>query len=92
MALKIILQNKIKISQDTIIDTANDGLEAVQAVKDNVSENQTWCSYGLILMDCNMPRMDGYQATTEIRTFLTNEGIDQPIITAVTGHTEPSYV
>ena len=36
--------------------------------------------------------MDGYQSTLEIRKFLKENKIKQPIITAVTGHTEESYV
>ena len=39
-----------------------------------------------------MPIMDGYQATQEIREFLRQNQIVQPVITAVTGHTEESYV
>jgi len=36
-----------------------------------------------------MPFMDGYEATTEIREYLYSLNIDQPIIAALTGHTEP---
>ncbi len=36
--------------------------------------------------------MDGYEATRQIRQFLKNAGAKQPIISATTGHTEPSYV
>ena len=39
-----------------------------------------------------MPFMDGYEATGLIREFLHSEGLMQPIISAVTGHTEQSYV
>jgi CheY-like chemotaxis protein len=39
-----------------------------------------------------MPIMDGYNSTYQIRKFLTENRIKQPIITAVTGHTEESYV
>ena len=49
------------------------------------------CDYNLIFMDCNMPIMDGYQATQKIRQFLYLCNIDQPIISAITGHTEHSY-
>ena len=64
MALRIILRHNIKIHPDIVIDEAIDGLEAVNAVKEDISANRDWCSYGLILMDCNMPRVDGYEATT----------------------------
>lgn len=36
--------------------------------------------------------MDGYEATDKIREYLYNLGIEQPIITAVTGHTEQPYI
>ena len=39
-----------------------------------------------------MPFVDGYQATDKIRHLFYQYGLDQPIITAVTGHTEQSYV
>ena len=43
-------------------------------------------------MDCNMPFMDGYEATGKIRQYLFNIGVLQPIIVAVTGHTENMYI
>ena len=43
-------------------------------------------------MDCNMPIMDGYSATKEIREFLHSKGLPQPVIIAVTGHTTESYI
>ena len=39
-----------------------------------------------------MPFMDGYEATGKIRQQLYNKGVDQPIIIAVTGHTEDQYI
>ena len=42
--------------------------------------------YELILMDCNMPIMDGYQATEEIRKVVEKYGSHQPFIVGVTGH------
>ena len=43
-------------------------------------------------MDCNMPYLDGYQATSKLREILYEKDIAQPIVTAVTGHTELSYI
>lgn len=42
-------------------DVASNGLEALSLLQDSNSR------YDLILMDCQMPEMDGYQATAEIR-------------------------
>jgi len=39
-------------------------------------------------MDCNMPFLDGYQATRQIREHFFKHNLVQPIIAAVTGHTE----
>ena len=41
-------------------DLANDGLEAIHCVESAESP------YDLILMDCEMPNMDGYQATRQL--------------------------
>jgi len=63
------------------VDTAKDGQEAVNASQQN--------SYSLILMDCQMPRLDGYQATAQIRAWqIEHQQLHTPIIalTANTGH------
>lgn len=49
-------------------------------------------SYGLIIIDCSMPLMNGYEATEEIRAYLKLKGIMQPMIVACTGHTEDLYI
>ena len=39
-----------------------------------------------------MPFMDGYEATTAIREYLFSMNLEQPIITAVTGHVDDNNV
>jgi PleD family two-component response regulator len=49
---------------DTIIDKAYNGKQALNKVKQSSEKN---IHYGLILMDCSMPEMDGYISTLKIR-------------------------
>ncbi len=58
------------------VDVAVDGVKAIKKLEKR--------PYDLILMDCQMPEMDGYQATAEIRTR-QGAGRDTPII-AMTAH------
>jgi CheY-like chemotaxis protein len=53
-------------------DTASNGLEAL----DLFSKNR----YDLVLMDCQMPDMDGFETTQAIRDLEKSEGIHTPII------------
>ena len=70
------------------------GQQALDIVRENVlvENNGERCGFDLIFMDCNMPIMDGYEATDKIREFLYIQGIVQPLIVAVTGHSEQLYV
>ena len=90
-AMKIILQSALKIDTDKLCSYASNGKEALKKVQ-TATELLGKCSFDLILMDCNMPHMDGYEATQRIREYLYSKGLDQPIISAVTGHTEKMYV
>ncbi len=59
------------------VDTAKDGIEALEKI---ASE-----SYGLILMDIRMPRMDGLEALKEITTNPLTSGLPVVIFSASPG-------
>ncbi|RVU86531.1 response regulator [Leucothrix sargassi] len=62
----------------TQVDQSNNGKEALSAVQEK--------TYSLVLMDCQMPEMDGYEATRCIRQ-LEDERFQQLPIIALTAHT-----
>jgi len=58
-------------------DLAHDGLQGIEKWKNN--------DYRLILTDCHMPNLDGYQMTQKIREIERNEQRSEIPIIAVTG-------
>ena len=72
--INILLVEDNDINQEVVLglleeigqkaDVANNGVEALQALKNTQEGNR---SYDLILMDCQMPIMDGYETTIAIR-------------------------
>jgi signal transduction histidine kinase/DNA-binding response OmpR family regulator len=61
-----------------VADTASNGAEAVDAVAHK--------AYALVLMDCQMPVMDGYNATRAIRQRERDQGLSRLPIVALTAH------
>ena len=60
------------------VDIAANGQEAINAVVNR--------SYDVLLMDCEMPEMDGFTATRQIRARETDSGHRLPIV-AMTANT-----
>lgn len=58
------------------IDLAENGREAVKKVQDK--------TYDIIFMDCQMPEMDGFEATEKIREFEKQNNLPQSHIIAMT--------
>lgn len=66
--------------KELLVDTVENGKKALEAVKENPSR------YSLVLMDVQMPQMDGFEATEKIRAFQKKEGRMHIPIIAMTAH------
>jgi PAS domain S-box-containing protein len=98
LAGETILLNRVLIAEDamvnqrlitammkhfaTTIDVVDNGAKALAAASANDYAND----YDCVLMDCQMPEMDGYQATREIREREQRLGLPRIPIIALTAH------
>ncbi len=76
-ALNQLLAKKVLSDWGWDVEVAGDGIIALEKIE---QEN-----FDLVLMDIQLPEMDGYEATTEIRSKLPHPKSDIPII-AMTAH------
>ncbi len=79
-----LLLDRMGFSEKTglAISIANNGAEAVEAVKQR--------QYDVILMDVQMPVMDGFEATKQIREYCNKPEV-RPYIVAMTAHALRGY-
>jgi len=65
-------------------ETAMNGKEAIEKVKARVEKGDL---FQLILMDCQMPVMDGFEATSNLRAMEENKEIPEIPVIALTANT-----
>jgi CheY-like chemotaxis protein len=76
MAMNMMLIKKVLSKFDLEIDVAKSGREALQKCQ---SEH-----YDIVFMDCQMPEMDGFEATEKIRAHEKAENKEAVPIVALT--------
>ncbi len=92
MPLKILLaednltNQKVALKQlqslGYMAEPVMDGQQAVEAIVSSASKT----AYNLILMDCQMPKLDGYEATQAIRIWETQAQHQPVVIVAMTAN------
>jgi two-component system sensor histidine kinase BarA len=58
------------------VDTVQSGKDAIKIIKENLDKQ----FYKMILMDLNMPHMDGIQTTKEVRNIMNEKELDCKIL------------
>jgi signal transduction histidine kinase/ligand-binding sensor domain-containing protein/CheY-like chemotaxis protein/HPt (histidine-containing phosphotransfer) domain-containing protein len=79
---QIILEMLSKLGLKVVV--VSDGLTAVNAYKET--------KFDLVFMDCQMPHLDGYEATKQIRAFEEENSRERAPIIALTAGTSPKEV
>lgn len=71
-AMNRFLAGQILQAWNVLVDMAEDGLEAIKKLEEN--------TYDLVLMDLQMPRMDGFEASDYIRNKMPEPANSVPIV------------
>ena len=81
----LVARSYLKSIEDYKIyfDTSNNGQEALDLIKKNKEKG---LFYDIILMDCNMPVMDGFQATEKIKSLERKKEIPYTPVVAITAN------
>jgi len=79
----IMVAKKLIETRGYICKTALDGQDAIDTLKES---HKNGISFNVILMDCQMPRMDGYEATSIIKKMMSNGELNPCKIIALTAN------
>ena len=79
--MNIIILSKYLEVLGMIFEIAHNGKEAIEKIKEKAKKNEY---YALILMDCNMPIMNGLQATKKIKNMIKKKKIKDLKIIGIT--------
>ncbi len=80
---RLVLRSYLK-GLNFVCEEAENGLMAIAKVEERAKDTSGRNMYGLILMDINMPQMDGTTATQVLRAGFKRDGLPQVPILAVT--------
>jgi len=74
------------------VTIVKNGALVVEAYITCMKPGAHWRAVGMILMDCEMPELDGYEATERIRKWEKIQGLEPIPIVALTAHVLPEYL
>lgn len=68
------------------VSLVKNGALAIELYRHCMGSDERWQHFDLVLMDCEMPEVDGLQATRKIRQLETEMGVNHVPIIALTAH------
>ena len=69
----------------TRVDVARNGVDAIKLISEK-AKDECHSSYAVVLMDCEMPMMDGFETTKKLLEVSRSGMVPKQMILGVTGH------